>query len=181
MANVFTRLCHYPRYESYRSQYLPLQIQALNSSKSKQNQSYEIDKTFSTTGSDNPRIQSLCKSNQTRIYWPLSTTYTQDYQPWSYAEMKASREQNFILPDKVAESSVPELPAVRMISKRYSLPNVTLPIPIRCCCRHSKQWRDPCLTQTRINYWENLSCCGIIHENELDQSTQIITKSVEIL
>jgi hypothetical protein len=171
MTNVFTRLSHYPRYESYRSQSLSLQIQALNSSKYKQNQSYEIAKIFSTVRSnDNPSVQSLPKNNQTHMYWPLSTTYTEDYQPWSSSEMKTSRGQNFILHDKVAESSVPELPALRMISKRYSLPNVTLPIPIRCCCRHSKQWRDPCPTQTRINCWENLSCCGTIHENELDQS-----------
>jgi hypothetical protein len=153
MANVFTHRSHYPRYESLRSQCLPLQLQVFNSSKY-----------------NNPQIQTLSKEHQSSMHWSLATTYTTDYRPWSQADMKASRGQNSVIHHQVAESSVPELPPLRTILKRYSIPNVKLPIPIRCCCRHSKQWRDPCLKQTGIDYWKNLSCCGIIHENEFDQS-----------
>jgi hypothetical protein len=170
MANVFTRLSHYPRYESLRSQCLPLQLQVFNSSKSKQDQLYEEMKNFSTTRFNYPQKQILSKDNQRSKCWSVSSTYATDYRPWSQSEMRAARGQSLVIHDQVAESSVPELPPLPMILKRYSLPNVELPIPIRCCCRHSKQWQDPCLKQTGINYWKNLSCCGIIHENELNQS-----------
>ncbi|CAF1035647.1 unnamed protein product [Rotaria sp. Silwood1] len=169
MANVFTRRSHYPRYESYRSQWLSLQLKIFNSSNSKQNQPYKIVKSCSSSKFDNSKIQILFKSNQRRPCSPLFTTYTHDYRPWSYADIKLSKNQSFVQYDKVAESSVPALTTVSMTSKRYALPNVTLPIPIRCCCTHSKQWKDQCLTQTQTNYWKNLSCCGIIHEKEINK------------
>jgi hypothetical protein len=156
MTNVFTLLSQYPRYESHRSQYLSLQLQ---SPKMNQNQtSFSIE-----------RFKNSLKDNHNRIHLPLSTTYTNDYKPWSQSEMKASRGQNLFVHDKVAESSVPELPAIRMSTKRYSLNNVTLPIPTRCCCTHSKQCREPCLTQVRVDYWKNLSCCGVVHEDDISK------------
>ncbi|CAF0798006.1 unnamed protein product [Rotaria sordida] len=169
MVNVFTLRSHYPRYESYRSQCLPLQLKTFNSLNSKQNQLYQIVNNFSSSKFDNSKIQILFKSNQRHSYSLLFTTYIHDYRPWSHAKKNLSRKQSFVTYDKVAESSVPELAALPITSKRYSLSNVTLPIPIRCCCRHSKQWRDQCLTQTQINYWKNLSCCVVIHEQEINR------------
>jgi len=105
------------------------------------------------------------------IFGNYLTTYRKEYRPmneratygWEQYELRTQTE---VKHEKVTQSCAPNSIAPKMTTKRYSLPNVTLSIPVKCCCDHPKDKRDTCQKETALKKFNLIHCCGSSHVDD---------------